>query len=258
MTSSEPVNPLRRIWRAGGTATGVGLTIGAPALAQLLARTGFDWLMIDMEHGAVSAESVHAMIAATAATPVAPIVRLPQNLPWLAKPALDCWGAFGIVYPTVDTAADAAAAAHATRYPPEGGRQWGPFHAPARFGMAIPDYLRRANDEVVTIVIIETPEAIENIEQIVATDGVDAAVLGSHDLAVAMAHPGQPDHPDVACALRHAERVIRDSEVVLGDNAFSPTQARQMTDRGYQLLALGFDWTLLQRGGIGATERRPA
>jgi 4-hydroxy-2-oxoheptanedioate aldolase len=203
------------------------------------------------------------MIVATAATPVAPIVRIPQNLPWLAKPALD-WGAFGIVYPMVNTAAAAAAAAHATRYPPEGGRQWGPFHAPARFGMAMPDYLRLANEEIVTIVIVETPEAISNIEEIVATDGVDAAVLGSHDLAVAMAHPGQPDHPDVTSALHHAERVIRDSGVVLGGNALSSTQAQQMTDRGYQLLALGFDWTLLQRAaaaaldGLGAIERRPA
>jgi 4-hydroxy-2-oxoheptanedioate aldolase len=79
-----------------------------------------------------------------------------------------------------------------------------------------------------------------------------------------MSHPGQPDHPDVTSALHHAERVIRDSGVVLGGNAFSSTQARQMTERGYQLLALGFDWTLLQRGataaldGLGATVRRPA
>ena len=121
----------------------------------------------------------------------------------------------------VDTAEAAAAAAHATRYPPEGGRQWGPFHAPARFGMAMPDYLRRANHEIVTIVIVETPEAIDNIEDIVATDGIDAAVLGSHDLAVAMAHPGQPNHPDVTSALQHAERVIHGSDVVLGGNASS-------------------------------------
>jgi 4-hydroxy-2-oxoheptanedioate aldolase len=250
-TATTHVNPLRRIWRAGGTATGVGLTIGTPAIAHLLAHAGFDWLMIDMEHGAISPESAQAMIAATAGSSAAPIVRIPENLPWLAKPVLD-WGAFGIVYPTVNTAAAAADSANATRYPPEGTRQWGPFHAPARFGMTMPDYLRRANDEIVTIVIIETLQAIENIEEIVATDGVDAAVLGSNDLAVAMGHPGERDHPDVTAALDHAERIIRDSEVVLGGNASSPSAAREMRDRGYQLLALGFDWTLLRAGAAAA------
>jgi 4-hydroxy-2-oxoheptanedioate aldolase len=125
---------------------------------------------------------------------------------------------------------------------------WGPFYAPARFGLSIPDYLRAANDALVTIVIIEHPHAVDLIDEILTADGIDAAVIGTHDLAVSMGRPGQLDHPDVLDAIDRAEKAIRDSPVVLGGNAFSTEQARQMADRGYQLLALGFDWSLLQRG----------
>jgi 4-hydroxy-2-oxoheptanedioate aldolase len=222
------------------------LSIPSAATAQLLAHAGFDWLMIDMEHGPISIETAHAMIAATAGTQVAPLVRVPQNLPWLAKPALDA-GAAGIVYPQVNSREHAVSAARSTRYPPAGDRLWGPFFAPARFGLSMPDYLCAANDALVTIVIIEHPHAVESIDEILTADGIDAAVIGTHDLAVSMGRPGQLDHPDVLDAVDRAEKAIRDSSVVLGGNAFSPEQARQMADRGYQLLALGFDWSLLQR-----------
>jgi 4-hydroxy-2-oxoheptanedioate aldolase len=241
------VNQLKQRWRAGGVSYGVGLTIPSAATAQLLAHAGFDWLMIDMEHGPISIETAHAMIAATAGTEVTPLVRIPQNLPWIAKPVLDA-GATGIVYPQVNSREDAAAAARAARYPPAGERAWGPFYAPARLGLSIPEYLRAANDMVVTIVLVEHLQAIDGIEEIVTVDGIDAAVIGTHDLAVSMGRPGQLDHPDVLRAIERAEQAILNSPVTLGGNAFSPEQARQMADRGYQLLALGFDWSLLQRG----------
>jgi len=241
-------NPLRETWVAGDCTYGVGITAASPATAQLLAHAGFDWLMLDLEHGAISPEGLHAMIAATAGTPAAPIVRIPHPLPWLAKTALDL-GAFGIVFPTVNSADDTRAAVAACRYPPVGTRQWGPFHAPARFGLSMPDYLATA--DIVTIVLVEHPSAIDAIEEIVAVPGVDAAVIGTHDLAVALGRPGQPDHPDVAAAVARAESAIRRSPVVLGGNAFSAAQAREMVGRGYQLVALGFDWTLLQSAARG-------
>jgi 4-hydroxy-2-oxoheptanedioate aldolase len=250
-------NPLKQRWQAGGVSYGVGVTIPSAATAQLLAHAGFDWLMIDMEHGPISIETAHAMIAATAGSEVVPLVRVPHNLSWVAKPALDA-GAAGIVYPQVNSGQDAAAAARATRYPPAGERMWGPFFAPARQGLAMPEYLRTANDAVVTIVLIEHPDAIDNIAQIVAAEKIDAAVIGTHDLAMSMGHAGAPEHPDVQDAVARAESAILDSSVVLGGNAFTAEQARQMADRGYQLLTLGFDWSLLQRGAasvLGGTAR---
>jgi 4-hydroxy-2-oxoheptanedioate aldolase len=241
------INGLRERWAAGEVTYGVGVTIPSPAVTQLLAGAGFDWLMIDMEHGPIPIDEAHAMIAAMAGTPVSPLVRVPHTLPWLAKTVLDA-GAAGIVFPMVTSRDDAASAARATRYPPAGDRLWGPFYAPARYGMSIPDYLQSANDVIATIVLVEHPDAVERIEEIVAVEGVDAAVIGTHDLAVSMGHPGRLDHPDVLDAVSHAEAVIRNSPVVLGGNVFTPDQAAQMVDRGYQLLALGFDWSLLQRG----------
>ena len=248
---------LRARWQAGEVTRGVGLTIPSPAIPQLLAGAGFDFLMIDLEHGPISIESAHAMIAATAGTPVAPLVRIPHTTSWLAKPVLDA-GAFGIVFPMVNTRADAETAARATRYPPAGDRLWGPFLAPARFGRPMPQYLATANDEIVTVVLIEHPTAIENLEQIVTVEGVDCAVIGTHDLAMSMGRPGRLDDPDVLALVARAERVIRDSGVVLGGNAFSPEQAADMADRGYQALALGFDWSLLQRGAAAVLPANPA
>jgi 4-hydroxy-2-oxoheptanedioate aldolase len=247
------VTGIKDRWRAGGTTYGVGVTIPGPAPVQLLARAGFDWLMVDMEHGPISIESAHAMIAASAGSGVAMWVRLPEHLPWLAKTVLDA-GAAGVVHPQIRTGAEAATAAAAGRYPPAGERQWGPFYAPARFGLSMPDYLRTADDEIVTAVLVEHPDAIERIDEIVAVDGVDVAVIGTHDLAVAMGHRGRPDHPDVRAAAERAEAVIRDSSVVLGGNAFSPDEARAMADRGYQVIALGFDWGLLQRGAAAVLD----
>jgi 4-hydroxy-2-oxoheptanedioate aldolase len=241
------INRLRKRWEAGEATYGVGLTIPSPAVAQLLAAAGFDWLMIDMEHGPIPIDQAHAMIAATAGAPVDTWVRVPHNVPWLAKPVLDA-GAAGIVFPMVNSADEAVSAARATRYPPAGDRMWGPFYAPARNGMSMPDYLRAANDEIATIVLVEHPDAIERIEEIVAVDGIDAAVIGTHDLAVSMGYPGQPNHPAVLDAVARAESAILESPVVLGGNAFGSEQAKRMVDRGYRLLALGFDWSLLQRG----------
>ena len=260
MTAPDPrrapsgqATPLTRRWAAGEVTYGVGITVPAAAMAQLLAHAGFDWLMIDLEHGPISIETAHAMIAATAGTAAAPLVRIPQNLPWLAKTALDI-GASGIVYPMVASRADAVAAARATRYPPDGDRLWGPFYAPARFGATMPDYLRRANDEIATVVLIEHPDAIDMIDEIMTAPGVDAAVIGTHDLAMSLGIPGQLDHPEVRAAVARAERAILDSDVVLGGNAFSGAQARQMVDRGYQIVALGFDWSLVQRGAAAVLD----
>jgi 4-hydroxy-2-oxoheptanedioate aldolase len=97
-------------------------------------------------------------------------------------------------------------------------------------------------------VLVEHPFAIDAIEEIVTVGGIDAAVIGTHDLAVSMGRAGQLDDPDVLRAADRAEQAILDSPVALGGNAFSPQQARQMADRGYQLIALGFDWSLLHRG----------
>jgi 4-hydroxy-2-oxoheptanedioate aldolase len=249
----EPINRLKALWRADKPALGILLTAPSVQVTQVLARAGFDWLLVDMEHGPIDPATAHAMIAATQGTPAVPIARVAANLPWLAKPLLDA-GAQGIVFPMVNSRAEAEAAVSALKYPPAGERLWGPFYAPPRWDLPMPRYMQIANDEILTIIMIEHPEAVRNVEEIVSVPGVDLAVIGIFDLATALGVPGQLGHPDVVAAVERAEAAILASGVALGGVALSPDQANQQIERGYRMLALGFDWSLLQRGAAAVLE----
>lgn len=248
-----PINRMRALWQEDKPAFGILVTSSSVQVMQVLARAGFDWLLVDMEHGVIDLTTAHGMIAATQGTLAAPIARVAANVPWLAKPLLDA-GAQGIVFPMVNSRAEAEAAVRAVKYPPLGDRHWGPFYAPPRWDLPMPRYMQVANDEIVTIVMIEHPDAIGKIEEIVSVPGVDLAVIGIFDLATALGVPGQLSHPDVVAAVERAEAAILKSDVKLGGVALSPSQANQMIERGYRMLALGFDWSLLQRASAAVLE----
>ena len=248
-----PINRIKALWQADKPALGILLTAPSVQVTQILARAGFDWLLVDLEHGPIDVATAHAMIAATQGTPAVPIARVAANVPWLAKPLLDA-GAQGIVFPMVNGRAEAEAAVRALKYPPAGERLWGPFYAPPRWDLPMPRYMQAADDEILTIVMIEHPDAVRNVEEIVSVPGVDLAVIGIFDLATALGVPGQLGHPDVVAAVERAEAAILKSSVKLGGVALSPAQANQMIERGYRLLALGFDWSLLQRASAAVLE----
>jgi 4-hydroxy-2-oxoheptanedioate aldolase len=126
------INPLKARLAAGKPAVGLLVSMPSVHIAQVLAAAGFDWLFFDMEHGPIGIESAHAMITATSGSACAPVVRVPWNVHWLAKPVLDA-GAMGIIFPMIRSAADAELAVRAVRYPPAGERGFGPFYAPARW-----------------------------------------------------------------------------------------------------------------------------
>ncbi len=239
------VNPLRRKLTEGRCLFGTLATMPSPQLAQLFAGCGFDWLMIDMEHGTIGIESAQAMIAATAVSDCVPLVRVAWNLDWLVKPALDA-GALGIVFPMIRTAEDAAAAVACCRYPPHGTRGWGPFHAPSRWGTDALSYTRDADAAVMRIALIEHVEAIANIEAIVATEGLDVALIAPFDLSVSLGVPGRFDEPVFREAVAAAERVIADSPVVLGGLARDAEAARALTARGYRFVLLAYDVMIIE------------
>lgn len=253
MDEHQPLNRLRVLRREDKPALGVIVTIPSVQVVQVLAHAGFDFLLIDLEHGPIDHATAHAMVVATAGTPAVPLVRLAWNVPWLAKPALDM-GALGICFPMVRNRAEAEAAVRAVRYPPAGGRNWGPFHAPIRWGMPIPRYLQVADEEVLASSIIEDGEGVRNADEIVGTPGLDLVIIGPGDLATSLGHRGQVDHPEVQAAIAEAEAAILRSGVPLGGVALSPEQANRMVERGYRVLALGFDWFLLQRGTAAVLE----
>jgi 4-hydroxy-2-oxoheptanedioate aldolase len=240
-------NRLKSVWLEGGTVLGVIATIPSVETVQIMARSGLDWIIIDMEHGAIDAGAAHAMIAATTGTPLVPLVRVPSTTPSEAKLPLDM-GAMGVCFPMTTTRADAEAVVRAVRYPPTGERFWGPFYAPPRWGLSMRDYLDCADDEVLAIGTIEHIDAIGSIREVVATPGLDLVFIGPGDLATSMGLRGRGDDPEVAAAIKALEEPIRNSPVILGGVATTPTEAKDMIARGYRALVVGFDWSLLQRG----------
>jgi 4-hydroxy-2-oxoheptanedioate aldolase len=255
--TAGPINPLKARLAAGKPAVGLLVSMPSVHATQVLAAAGFDWLFFDMEHGPIGIESAHAMITATNGTPCAPIVRVPWNVHWLVKPVLDA-GAMGIIFPMIRSAADAEQAVRAVRYPPAGERGFGPFYAPARFGLTMQTYAEPADREILCILLIEHKDAIDDIDAILRVPGVDACLIAPFDLAMSYGHRDGPDHPEVQDGIRRAEQAIAASPIHLGGLALTGEIANAMIGRGYRLILTGFDTLLLQRAAgeiLGAIDR---
>lgn len=238
--SGPRLNQLKSLLRGGKTALGAIATIPSVQTIQIMAHSGLDFVIIDMEHGAVDAGTAHNMIVATSGTQMVPLVRVASTSAWHAKVPLDL-GALGICFPMTTTREAAAAAARAVRYPPRGERFWGPFYAPPRWGLSMREYQDRADDEVIAIGTIEHIDAIKMIHEVVATPGLDLVFIGPGDLATSMGHRGRAEHPDVQAAIKTLEEAIRPSSVALGGVATTPEQIAAMTSNGYRALVVGFD-----------------
>jgi len=242
-----PLNRLRKEWREGRPTFGAIATIPSIPTVQIMACSGLDWIIVDLEHGPIDLTSAHAMITATAGTPCVPLARVAANEPWLAKAPMDI-GALGINFPMICSRSDAEKAVRSLRYPPNGDRFWGPFHAPFRWGVSMPDYMAAADEDMICMITIEHADAVNRIDEIMATPGIDVAVIGPGDLATSINKRGQIDDPEVQALMKRAEEGILKSGVPIGGVARTAEQANAMIDRGYLALALGFDWSLFQRG----------
>lgn len=219
----------------------------SPVMAEIMAGSGLDWIMIDMEHGPNTLESVQAQLQATAAYDVATVVRVPANDAVWIKQVLDL-GAQTIMVPMVSTAEDADEAVRHASYPPRGHRGVG--NALARSGRwnRIDDYLQTARERVSVIVQIESVEGTENAGDIAAVDGIDGVFLGPSDLAASMGLIGQQTHPDVTAAVARTFADAKDTGTPVGVNAFDPDAARAYVERGAQFLLVGADVGLAARG----------
>jgi len=249
----KPLNRLRTLLREKKPAFGAIATMPSVQAVQVIANSGLDWVIVDLEHGAIDLAAAHAMIVATAGTPCVPLTRIADNQPHLAKAPMDL-GALGINFPMICSAEEAARAARSVRYPPQGERMWGPFFAPLRHGMTMPDYMAAANDAMICMITIEHAKAVERIDEIMAVPGIDVAIIGVGDLATSIGKPGRLDDPELLALVRRAEEGILKSGVPMGAAARTAEQANAMIARGYLVLGLGFDWSLLQRGIASAFE----
>ncbi len=211
-------------------------TIPSVAIPQALAAGGADGIFVDLEHGAIDYAMAHAMIAATAGTNCAPLARIAAIDTNLAKRALDM-GATGLVFPMVRTAQDARDAVACLRYPPNGTRGFGPFLAQSRWQTNLADYRDKMEPQMVCMLLIETREAVENIDEICAVEGIDIITPALFDLSTDLGLPGQFDHPDFVAAVTKVENAAKKAGLPLAGIGLTRPQATQLLERGYRIIA---------------------
>ena len=236
----------RRIRETGDLLGGYLCLIPSAVVSQAIAAAGADWLVIDQEHAPTGPETLHAMVAATAGTRCSPWVRVAKRDEALVKLALDV-GAEGVVFPLVRTAEEAADCVALTRYPPRGRRGWWPFLAHSRWGVELQDYLPRHGDEIVCGLLIETRDAVDNIEEICKVEGIDCMVIATFDLSTELGVPGRFDAPILLDAVRRVEKAALGAGIALGAVAMTREQAVGNIGRGHRLLAYGFDVLMLKQ-----------
>ena len=221
---------------------GVGVTLSAPAVSELLAEAGFDWLFLDAEHAPLEPSALQAMLQA-AGREVAGIVRVPALTEADIKHVLDV-GATGIVVPQVHNAELAAQAVRFARYHPAGSRGMGVYRA-NHYGFQVSEYLQQAAEETVVVVQAESAEAVRNIDAIARVPGVDAVLIGPYDLSASLGHPGELTHPEFQDAVERITRACQAVSMPLGIFGMNAAAVRPYIARGYRLILMSVDTVLL-------------
>ncbi|CAM3644082.1 4-hydroxy-2-oxoheptanedioate aldolase [Xenorhabdus thuongxuanensis] len=237
-------NKFKHALKAGHPQIGLWLGLCSGYSAEILAGTGFDWLLIDGEHAPNDISSILAQLQGIAPYPSQPVVRPAWNDPVIVKQLLDI-GAQTLLFPMIQNSAQAREAVRATRYPPAGIRGVGSALARASRWNRIPDYLSRANDEICVLVQVETREALQNLPEIAAVDGVDGVFIGPADLSADMGHIGNPQHPEVQSAIEQAIVQIQSSGKAAGILMTNVDAAKHYLDLGALFVAVGVDTILL-------------
>ncbi|MGZ5090275.1 MAG: HpcH/HpaI aldolase family protein [Burkholderiales bacterium] len=233
------INRIKKLWREGKPTVGGWLSIPHCVQAEVMAHTGLDWLCIDMQHGCIDYSDAVPMLTAISTTNVTPFVRVPWNEPAMIMKVLDA-GAYGVIVPMVSNRAEAERAVAACRYPPDGMRSNGPNRVLLYAGA---DYQKYANAEVACIVMIETLEGIEKLDEIVATPGVDAVYIGPTDLALALglAPVMDNDEPKHIATVNRILEACRRHKKIAGIHTASSKFTQRYLDQGFQMVMLGTD-----------------
>ena len=243
-TMDIPANLFKQALKAGRPQIGLWVGLASPYVAELLATTGFDWLLLDGEHAPNDPRSVLPQLQAIAPYACHPVVRPVQADTALIKQYLDI-GAQTLLLPMIDTPEQAAAAVSATRYPPQGVRGVGSALARASRWNAIPDYLQRASENLCVLVQAESTTALRNLPDIAAVEGVDGVFFGPADLSASMGHLGNPGAPAVKAALAEGIKTVVRTGKAAGILTPDIALAREYLALGATFVAVGVDTTLL-------------
>ncbi|UEM05604.1 2,4-dihydroxyhept-2-ene-1,7-dioic acid aldolase [Skermanella rosea] len=243
-------NRLRSIWRDGGSALNCWLSIPDGYAAETMAHQGWDSLTVDMQHGVIDYRASVAMMTAISTTATAPLVRVPWLDEAYIMKALDA-GAAGVICPMVNSRAEAERLVGACRYPPQGHRSFGPNRAMLTSGG---DYPEHANADVVVFAMIETKEALENLDDILGTPGLDAIYVGPADLCYALTGRFGFDHtePPLYDAIVDIRERAAARGVMPGIHCGSAAYARRMIELGYRFVTGGSDVHLMAAGARAA------
>jgi 2-dehydro-3-deoxyglucarate aldolase len=245
--------------RAGELTIGSWITVGHPVIAEIMARAGFDWLVIDMEHSVIDVPSAQSILQATLAYDTPVIVRLTSNERDLIKRVMDA-GAAGVMAPSISSVQDAQRLIDSVYYPPRGSRGVGLARAQG-YGAGFDEYRAWLEQEAVVIAMLEHKDAVEHADAILSLDGIDGYMIGPYDLSSSLGKPGNFADPSVAAAIRQ----IREAGVKAGKpggiHVVDPDRAalRQRIDEGFQFIGYGMDIRYLDcmcREHLGEIRRR--
>jgi 4-hydroxy-2-oxoheptanedioate aldolase len=229
------IEPLKLRWQRGDVTLGAWCMIPSSLTAEILAKGGFDWVLVDMQHGCMDYQTAVEMIRAIDLAGITPIVRVPWNEPGIVGRMLDA-GAMGIVAPMINSVAEAEQLVAACCYPPVGKRSLGPVRVGARDGMG---YVASANDRIAVIPMIESVEALASVEQIAAVPGVDALFVGPFDLSFSLGlrpgdNDGEPKFDEALARINAAARSRSIATAVLSTTALALLRAKQ----GFQMISV--------------------
>jgi len=236
-------NRVKRIWQEGGAVLNGWLHVPSTFCAEVMAHAGYDSLTIDLQHGASDFGDALGMMQAISTTEAVPFVRVPWNDPGLIMRLMDA-GAYGVICPMINTGEEAERFVGACRYPPEGYRSFGPFRATLYAGT---DYPAHANEAVVTMAMIETAEALENLEEIMGVPGLDAVFVGPADLGQSLGEgPGMDrEEPAVLEAIDRILGAAKGHGLAAGIFTGSTGYASRMVERGFRFVTVLSDARLL-------------
>ncbi|MEP7329847.1 MAG: aldolase/citrate lyase family protein [Betaproteobacteria bacterium] len=239
-------NHLRTIWKSGGAAVNGWLAIPNGYAAEVMAHQGWDTLTIDLQHGVVDYQAMVGMLQAISTTATVPIVRVPWLEPGILMKVLDA-GAYGVICPMVNTREEAQKLVAYTHYAPRGVRSFGPVRALLYSGA---DYPVHANDTIVAFAMIETAQALDNLDTILSVEGLDAIYIGPSDLSISMGYAPAMDElePKVAAAVDHILARAKAHGVVAAIHNAGPEAALKRIAKGFQLVTISSDARLMASG----------
>jgi 2-dehydro-3-deoxyglucarate aldolase len=220
---------------------GSWVTLGHTSIAEIMAKAGFEWLVVDMEHSVITLNIAQQLIQVIEGCDVVPLVRVGENNPNMIKRVMDA-GAYGVIVPMINTKEQAEAAVKAVKYPPLGTRGVGLARAQG-YGDKFDEYAATVNAESIVIAQVEHIDAVNNLESILSVEGIDGCIIGPYDLSGSLGVPGNFEHPDVLAALRKVEQTCQKRRVALGMHVIQPDyrQVMEKVAKGYSFIGFSLD-----------------